>query len=64
MKINEGGLDRVLRVVVGLGVLSLAFVGPHTAWGYLGAIPLLTGIVGFCPLYAILGVNTCSVRKG
>ena len=64
MKTNEGGLDRVLRVVVGLGVLSLAFVGPHTAWGYLGLIPLLTGVVGFCPLYAILGVNTCGVRKG
>lgn len=64
MKTNEGGLDRVLRVVVGLGVLSLAFVGPHTAWGYLGVIPLLTGVVGFCPLYAILGVNTCGVRKG
>ncbi|MDO8296589.1 MAG: DUF2892 domain-containing protein [Caulobacter sp.] len=64
MKTNEGGLDRVLRVIVGLGVLSLAFVGPHTAWGYLGLIPLLTGVVGFCPLYAILGVNTCGVRKG
>ncbi|MFA7263455.1 MAG: DUF2892 domain-containing protein [Caulobacter sp.] len=64
MKTNEGGLDRVLRVVVGLGVLSLAFVGPHTAWGYLGLIPLVTGVVGFCPLYAILGVNTCGVRKG
>lgn len=64
MKTNEGGLDRVLRVIVGLGVLSLAFVGPHTAWGYLGLIPLVTGVVGFCPLYAILGVNTCGVRKG
>jgi hypothetical protein len=63
MKVNEGGLDRVLRVIVGLGVLSLAFVGPQTPWAYLGAIPLLTGIVGFCPLYALLGINTCGVRK-
>lgn len=64
MKSNEGGLDRVLRILVGLGVLSLAFVGPHTPWGYLGLIPLLTGVVGFCPLYALLGVNTCGVRRG
>jgi len=63
MKVNEGGLDRVLRVIVGLGVLSLAFVGPQTPWAYLGAIPLLTGLVGFCPLYALLGINTCGVRK-
>jgi hypothetical protein len=63
MKINEGGLDRVIRVVVGLGILSLAFVGPHTPWGYLGLVPLVTGIVGFCPAYALLGLNTCGVRK-
>lgn len=63
MKVNEGGPDRVLRVIVGLGVLSLAFVGPQTPWAYLGAIPLLTGIVGFCPIYALLGINTCGVRK-
>jgi DUF2892 family protein len=63
MKINEGGLDRVIRVVVGLAILSLAFVGPHTPWGYLGVVPLVTGIVGFCPAYALLGLNTCGVRK-
>lgn len=63
MKVNEGGLDRVLRVVVGLGILSLAFVGPHTPWGYVGIVPLLTGIFGFCPAYALLGINTCGVRK-
>lgn len=63
MKVNEGGLDRVVRVIVGLGILSLAFVGPQTPWAYLGAIPLLTGIVGFCPAYALLGINTCGVRK-
>lgn len=63
MKLNEGTVDRILRVVVGIAVLSLAFVGPKTPWAYLGIIPLLTGVVGFCPLYAILGVNTCGVPK-
>lgn len=64
MKINEGALDRILRVLIGAGILSLAFVGPQTPWAYLGAIPLLTGLIGFCPAYAILGINTCGVRKG
>ncbi len=63
MKVNEGLVDRVLRVVVGAGVLSLAFIGPQTPWAYLGLIPLATGLVGFCPLYAVLGINTCPVRK-
>ena len=63
MKANEGAVDRVLRVVVGAGVLSLAFVGPQTPWGYVGVIPLLTGLVGYCPLYAILGFNTCGLSK-
>ncbi len=60
---NEGGLDRVLRVIAGLAVLSLAFVGPKTPWAYLGLVPLLTGALGFCPLYSLLGVNTCPVKK-
>lgn len=60
---NEGGLDRVLRVIAGLAVLSLAFVGPKTPWAYLGLVPLLTGALGFCPLYTLLGVNTCPVKK-
>ncbi|GAN00170.1 transmembrane protein [alpha proteobacterium U9-1i] len=64
MKTNEGGLDRAIRIIAGAGILSLAFIGPQTAWGYLGAIPLLTGIVGFCPAYALLGINTCPARKG
>ncbi|MCB0376981.1 MAG: DUF2892 domain-containing protein [Bdellovibrionales bacterium] len=59
MKANEGTIDRVVRVVVGLGVLSLAFVGPQTPVGYIGIIPLATGIVGFCPLYKVFGWNTC-----
>ena len=60
---NEGPLDRTLRVVLGLGLLALAFTGPHTPWGYFGIVPLLTGLVGFCPLYRVLGLNTCPVRR-
>lgn len=63
MKANEGTVDRVLRVILGLGLLSLVFIGPHTPWGYIGLIPLLTGLVGMCPLYSLLGINTCGVRK-
>jgi hypothetical protein len=63
MKTNEGAIDRVLRVIVGAGILSLAFIGPQTPWAYLGLVPLLTGLVGFCPLYAVLGINTCGARK-
>ena len=63
MKTNEGNIDRILRIAVGLAVLSLAFVGPKTALGYIGLVPLITGLVGICPLYSILGLNTCPVRK-
>jgi hypothetical protein len=63
MKLNEGKVDRILRVLVGIIILSLAFVGPKTPWAYLGIVPLLTGAIGFCPLYAILGINTCGVPK-
>jgi Protein of unknown function (DUF2892) len=63
MRTNEGTVDRVLRVVVGAGVLSLAFIGPQTPWGYLGVIPLLTGLVGYCPAYALLGFSTCPAKK-
>lgn len=60
---NVGGIDRVLRIVAGLVIFSLVFIGPQTPWGWLGLIPLLTGAVGFCPLYPILGVSTCSKAK-
>ncbi len=61
--VNEGGVDRGLRAVLGLAILSLAFVGPQTPWGYLGLIPLLTAAVGFCPAYALLGINTCGIKS-
>jgi hypothetical protein len=63
MRVNEGTLDRVLRVIAGAGILSLAFIGPQTPWGYLGLIPLITGLVGYCPAYALLGISTCPARK-
>lgn len=56
---NEHTVERVLRVIVGLGVLSLAFVGPKSAWAYLGLIPLVTGLSGTCPLYTLFGWSTC-----
>jgi hypothetical protein len=63
MKTNEAGMDRALRVVIGLVLLSLVFFGPHTAWGWLGLVPLATGIVGFCPLYRLVGIDTCRLAK-
>ena len=59
MNSNEGTIDRAIRVVVGIGLLSLVLVGPKSLWGLIGLIPLITGLVGFCPLYKLLGLNTC-----
>ncbi|MDA0375341.1 MAG: DUF2892 domain-containing protein [Planctomycetota bacterium] len=59
---NEHPIERVLRVVLGLGVLSLAFIGPTTPWGWLGLVPLATGLIGSCPLYTVLGFSTCPVK--
>lgn len=58
MKMNEANWERIVRVMVGLGLLSLTITGPHTLWGLIGFVPLLTGIVGFCPLYAVFGFST------
>jgi cadmium resistance protein CadD (predicted permease) len=55
---NENGIDRALRIALGLALLTVAVVGPKTVLGYLGLIPLATGIVGSCPLYSLLGVST------
>lgn len=60
---NVHPVERVLRVLIGVGVLSLAFVGPATPWGYLGIIPILTGVVGNCPLYGVCGKSTCPTKK-
>lgn len=59
---NEHPVERVLRTILGFGVLSLAFVGPKTPWGYLGIVPLATGLLGTCPLYTLFGWSTCPVK--
>lgn len=59
METNEAPLDRKARIVIGVLVTSLAFWGPETPWAYIGLIPLLTGVIGFCPLYKIFGFSTC-----
>lgn len=60
---NEGTIDRVLRVLLGIALLSLVFFGPKTLWGLIGVIPILTGLAGFCPLYALLGIRTCPMTR-
>lgn len=60
---NEHGVEGVLRVLVGAAILSLAFVEPRTPRAYLGVVPLITGLVGSCPLYTILGVSTCRMNE-
>ncbi|MFM5914483.1 MAG: DUF2892 domain-containing protein [Chakrabartia godavariana] len=62
MPTNEGTLDRALRVLVGLALIAMVFVGPKAVWGWIGVVPLLTGMVGFCPLYRLIGINTCPRR--
>lgn len=60
---NEHSVDRVIRVVVGLALLSLVWIGPQTPWGWVGLVPLVTGLVGSCPLYRLFGISTCSIGK-
>ena len=55
---NVGPADRVLRIVIGLVLIALVFVGPKTAWGWIGLVPLLTGLAGTCPAYSLLRINT------
>lgn len=59
---NTGQIDRVLRILVGMLLLYLAITGQYTPWTWLGIVPLLAGLVGFCPLYRLLGMNTCGVH--
>jgi hypothetical protein len=60
---NESPLDRTLRALVGVTLLALVFTGPHTPWGWLGLVPLLTGLAGTCPLYTLLHLSTCPKPK-
>lgn len=63
MKLNVGGIDRVLRIIVGLMLIALAATNTVGLWGYIGIMPLLTGIFRFCPAYGLLGVNTCPLKN-
>jgi hypothetical protein len=56
---NVGNVERLIRAVVGLVLISLVFVGPATPWGWIGLIPLATAVIGWCPPYALFGINTC-----
>ncbi|WP_374283649.1 DUF2892 domain-containing protein [Novosphingobium sp.] len=59
---NEGTIDRALRVIAGIVLIVMALRGMYTPWTWIGVVPLLTGLVGMCPLYSVLGINTCKVR--
>ncbi len=63
MKSNVGGIDRILRIVAGLVLVGLAATGTVGWWGWLGLVPLATGALGWCPPYAMLGINTCGLKK-
>ncbi|MHB8881569.1 MAG: YgaP family membrane protein [Thermodesulfovibrionales bacterium] len=63
MKKNLGSIDRSIRIIAGVGIISLALVGPQSPWAFLGIIPLLSGLVGWCPPYALLGLSTCRSCK-
>ena len=63
MKKNIGGVERIVRVIVGISVLALAFLGPKSPWAYLGILPIVTGLVGWCPAYALLGIRTCAPKQ-
>jgi hypothetical protein len=62
MKINVGGIDKILRIVVGLALIAWALMG-GPAWAWVGVVPLATGVIGWCPAYNLFGMNTCPTRK-
>jgi hypothetical protein len=63
MKQNVGSIDRALRAIIGLGLISMVFIGPQAAWGWVGIVPLATAIMGWCPPYALLGISTCGLKN-
>lgn len=63
MKSNVGGLDRLARVLAGVVLIFLAVTGTVGVWGWLGIVPLATGLVGWCPPYALFGIDTCGVKN-
>ena len=63
MEKNVGGLDQALRVIVGLALIAMVFVGPQTPWGWIGIVPLATAALSWCPLYTVLGIRTCKIKS-
>lgn len=61
MKKNVGGIDKVLRIIAGVVLIALAATGTVGLWGWIGVVPLLTGLFNFCPLYSVLGMKTCKI---
>lgn len=62
LPVNEHPAERAVRVLLGLGLIALALAGPKTPWGWIGVVPLLTGLLGSCPLYTLLGFSTCPLK--
>ena len=60
---NVGGIDKILRIVAGAGLIGATVAGVLPVWGYIGVIPLATGLIGWCPLYPLLGMNSCPTKK-
>ena len=63
METNVGGIDRILRTVIGLALIALTLTGTIGVWGWIGVVPLLTAALGFCPLYTVLGFSSCPMKK-
>lgn len=63
MKANVGGVDRALRVIVGIVLIGLTLAGTIGAWGWIGILPLATGLFRMCPAYSVIGINTCPLKK-
>lgn len=63
MKKNEANLDRIIRIVMGLGILSLTVIGPQTLFGLIGIVPIITGLMGWCPMYSLFGIGTCPLHQ-
>ena len=64
MKPNVGGIDKILRIVAGAGLIGATVAGLLPVWGYIGIVPLATGLMGWCPVYPLLGMSTCPLKKG
>ena len=62
-KTNEGGVDRALRLIAGIALITLAATGVVGVWGWIGVVPLATGLIGWCPAYTLLGLNTCPMKS-